>query len=90
VLPHASTAVRTNGRDAMRSLAVAGIGLACLARVVGDEAHELERIRITPPPTATLWMGVHRDGRDVPRARAVATHLTDELAALAPRLAPRA
>jgi DNA-binding transcriptional LysR family regulator len=91
VLPDAKTVVRTNGRDAMLSLAVAGVGLACLARVAGDGAAGLQRVHITPPPPiATLWMGMHRDGRQTPRLRAVAAHLVDAFGALGPRLAPRA
>lgn len=88
-LPSARRAVVTNGRDAMVALAAAGAGLACLARVVGDAAPELERVTTLPEaPTRTLWLGVHRDARDTPRVRAIASYLARELRALEPQLCP--
>jgi DNA-binding transcriptional LysR family regulator len=79
-LPRASPAVRTNGRDAMVTLASAGVGLACLARVVGDHVAALQRIELeTAPPAPTLWLGIHRDVRVTPRVRAVATYITSQL-----------
>jgi len=89
LLPGARRAVETNGRDAMVSLAESGVGLACLPRVVGDGVPALERIAgVSAAPTPTLWMGMHRDARDTPRVRAVATHLAEHLRALAPGLSP--
>lgn len=89
VLPAATVAVRTNGRDVMLASAAAGIGLACLARVVGDRNPLLQRVPMSPPPpTPTLWMGVHRDARTTPRVRVVASHLTERLRALQPQLTP--
>ncbi|HEY5946831.1 MAG TPA: LysR family transcriptional regulator, partial [Kofleriaceae bacterium] len=49
LLPASSRTVRTNGRDAMATLAAADIGLACLARIVGDELRALQRVPTTPP-----------------------------------------
>lgn len=86
-LPGAMVVARTNGRDAMRTLATTGAGLACLARVVGDSAPGLERI-FSDAPTPTLWMGVHRETHGTPRVRAVATYLTQSLRKLQPRLCP--
>ncbi len=89
VLPRATVAVRTNGRDAMLALATAGVGLACLARVVGDPIRSLQRVALSPaPPTPTLWMGVHRDCRATPRVRAVASYLTERIHSLGPELCP--
>jgi DNA-binding transcriptional LysR family regulator len=80
-LPRASRAVRTNGRDAMLTLAVAGVGLACLARPVGDAIAGLVHVAIDPPPPSPdLWLGMHRDARATPRIRTVAGLLADELA----------
>jgi DNA-binding transcriptional LysR family regulator len=89
VLPGATRAVRTNGRDAMLALAAAGVGLACLARVVGDAAPGLVRVpTATPAPSPVLWLGVHRDARSTPRVRAVASYLAERLRALQAALAP--
>jgi DNA-binding transcriptional LysR family regulator len=88
-LPEATIVVRTNGRDAMLGLATAGVGLACLARVVGDGVAALQRIDLSPAlPSPTLWLGVHRDASSTPRVRALTAHLSDSLRALAPRLCP--
>jgi DNA-binding transcriptional LysR family regulator len=87
-LPHATRSIKTNGRDAMLGLARAGVGLACLARVVADEVPELQRIDLPGAPSPTLWLGLHRDSREVPRVRAVVSHLTEQLHALSARLSP--
>lgn len=80
VLPRSSRSVRTNGRDAMVSLATAGVGLACLARVVGDELPGLQHVPMTPEaPAPTLWLGMSRDARSSPRVRLVAERFAKEL-----------
>jgi DNA-binding transcriptional LysR family regulator len=82
VLPNSARSVRTNGRDAMLSLVKAGVGIACLARVVGDELPGLERVPLTPPPPApTLWLGMPRDLRSTPRVRTVADLIVEKLGA---------
>lgn len=89
VFPDALPAVRTNGRDAMVTLAETGVGLACLARIVGDAAPGLQRLSKLPQaPAPTLWLGMHRDTRDTPRVRAVASYLSECLRALRPQLCP--
>ncbi|HEU4731120.1 MAG TPA: LysR family transcriptional regulator [Kofleriaceae bacterium] len=81
-LPRATRSVRTNGRDAMVGLATAGVGLACLARVVGDRVSALQHVPLaTPPPAPMLWLGVHRDARTTPRVRAVAGYVAEQLRA---------
>lgn len=87
-LPHASRSIKTNGRDAMLALVQSGVGLACLARIVGDGAPELRRVELPGAPIPTLWLGMHRDGRETPRVRAVVAHLSEQLRLLAPRLCP--
>lgn len=88
-LPRATRSLKTNGRDAMLALARCGVGVARLARVVGDSMAELQRLPMVPaPPTPTLWLGTHRDARSTPRVSAVAAHLTAGLRGLGPRLCP--
>jgi DNA-binding transcriptional LysR family regulator len=87
----ARIAVRTNGREAMLTMAVAGGGLACLPRLMGDAHAGLRRIAVPrPPPERTLWLGVHRDARAIPRVRAVIAFLVEELRRLQPAFAPGA
>ena len=88
-LPGVVCAICTNGRDTMLAAAKAGIGLACLARVVGDADPTLFRVPLTPAlPAPTLWMGTHRDGRSTPRVRALTAHLAAELRARRIALCP--
>jgi DNA-binding transcriptional LysR family regulator len=79
----ARTVLRTNGREAMAAMAAAGIGLACLPRIVGDATPGLRAVAAGPTVTAlperTLWLGVHRDARTIPRVRAVIDFLAAEL-----------
>jgi DNA-binding transcriptional LysR family regulator len=88
-LPEAKPSVKTNGRDAMVTLAESGVGLACLPRIVGDASPSLRRLEsLPPPPTPTLWLGLHRDSRQTPRVRAVASYLAQSLRALEAKLCP--
>jgi DNA-binding transcriptional LysR family regulator len=80
----ARVVVRTNGREQMATLAAAGIGLACLPHLVGDATVGLARVTSPPLPVRPLWLGVHRDMRDVPRVRATIAALAAEVPALAP------
>jgi len=85
----AQIALRANGRGAMARLAEAGLGLACLPRLVGDRARGLRLLRPPrPAPERTLWLGVHRDARNIPRVRAAAAFLTDALRGLRAAFAP--
>jgi DNA-binding transcriptional LysR family regulator len=88
-LPAATRSVRTNGRDAMVPLAIAGVGLACLARIVGDAVPALRLVpTATLAPTVTLWLGVYRDTSRTPRVKAVAAYVTEQLRRLRSMLCP--
>jgi DNA-binding transcriptional LysR family regulator len=85
----AFVALRSNGRQAMATLASTGIGIACLPRLIGDGSPNLRRLH--PPgaaPSRPLWLGVHSDVRGLPRVRATFSFLADILERLRPRLAP--
>ena len=72
----------TNGREPMAAMAAAGLGLACLPRLVGDATAGLRLVATTPAlPSPTLWLGVHRDARTIPRVRATAAFLATTLTA---------
>lgn len=79
---HARIVARTNGREPMARLAAAGVGIACLPRVLGDTTPGLHVVDAPPIPGRPLWLGVHRDMRAVPRVRAVIATLAAAIPAL--------
>jgi len=85
----ARIAVRTNGREPMATMAAAGLGLACLPRVLGDATPAL-RLLATPGhrPRRTLWLGVHRLARSTARVKATTAAIVTSLDRLRPMLAP--
>jgi DNA-binding transcriptional LysR family regulator len=85
----ATVALTSNSRLVHRAAARDGVGIACLARYLGDGAADL--VRVPPPgpaPARDLWMGVHADLRRMPRVRAFTQALTQGLRDAAGRLAP--
>lgn len=85
----ANVVVRTNGREPMARMAAAGVGIACLPRVLGDATPTL-RLLATPSagPERKLWLGYHRDVRAVPRVKACVAFLSEAFARLRPALCP--
>jgi DNA-binding transcriptional LysR family regulator len=86
----AFVAMRSNGREAMATLASAGVGITCLPRLIGDRTPNL-RLLQTPgaAPARPLWLGAHRDVRGLPRVRATLGFLADAIGRLQPALAPQ-
>jgi DNA-binding transcriptional LysR family regulator len=83
----ARVGARTNGREALAAMAGAGIGLACLPRLVGDRTAGLELLAPPVPlPERRLWLGVHRDVRRLARVRAAIDHLRTVLRRAQPGL----
>jgi len=83
----AQVVARTNGREGLVAMAAAGLGLACLPRIVGDAAAGLELLDPpVPPPERRLWLGVHRDTRHLPRVRAAIAYLAELLRSVQPTL----
>jgi DNA-binding transcriptional LysR family regulator len=86
VAGRARVRARVNGREAMAQLALAGAGLACLPALVGDALPGLAPVRtLCAAPGRTLWLGVHRDRRDLRRVRSVADVVARVVAARLPR-----
>jgi DNA-binding transcriptional LysR family regulator len=88
VAREARVVARVNGRLALARMIKAGIGVGCLPRLVGDA--EGLRLLDTPPPgpRRQLWMGVHREVRDVPRVRKTMDFLATTFDQLRSQLAP--
>jgi len=89
LLGRARVGARTNGRLGMAAMAVAGIGIACLPRSLGDATSGLRLLPTPEPgPRRQLWMGVHRTTRNVRRVKAVTDHLIDALGRMSKTLDP--
>ena len=88
ILPRGAPALRTNSRYSHRAAAVAGLGIACLARYLGDAGDLVRLDPPTPPPVRELWLAVHTDIRHMPRIRAVTEALAAGVKARADELAP--
>jgi DNA-binding transcriptional LysR family regulator len=89
----ADVVLRSNSRFAQMVAAIDGMGLACLARYLGDtrsgDLGPLMRIDPPqPPPVREIWMVVHQDIRHMPRIRAFTEFLTVALKQRARQLNP--
>jgi DNA-binding transcriptional LysR family regulator len=72
---------RTNSTDGVIESAVIGQGLAALPTIIADSIPALRRIRLDEdPPSKPIILAMHRDMRSVPRVRAFADALTNEVA----------
>jgi DNA-binding transcriptional LysR family regulator len=89
LLPRAAVVARANGREVLANMAVAGIGVACLPRLLGDSFPGLRRVPGVPPiPTRKLWLGVHRDSRALPRVKAFSAFAAEVITSQAEALSP--
>lgn len=89
VASEARVAARANGREPMAMLASAGVGLAVLPRFLGDATPGLRLLPTpVPGPRRSLFLGVHRDVRAVPRVKAVAGQLASGIGRLKEALDP--
>jgi DNA-binding transcriptional LysR family regulator len=72
VLPRAHIAYRSNNRDVQAVACRAGAGLAVLPCLLGDATRDLHRIDIgEQPPGRDVWIGYHRDLKQLARLRAL-------------------
>lgn len=92
LVPNASVSVVSNSRLIHRAAAREGMGLACLARYLGDSDPRLLRLPVPDreAPVRDLWLGLHADMRHMPRIRTFADALQDGLRRVAHRLNPPA
>lgn len=86
---HAKVVFQTSSHEAAVMAATQGSGLACLARFRADR--EATLVRLTPPtepPTAGIWLTVHKDSRQTSRIRTVMTHIAETISTLRAELMP--
>jgi len=88
LLPRAAPALCSNSRYSHRAAALAGLGLACLTRYLGDAVPLVRLVTPVLPPVRELWLAVHADIRHMPRIRAVTEALAAGVKARAEVLAP--
>ena len=80
-LPQARVAFTSNSREAQARMCVEGAGLAVLPRPLGDAIAGLRRVKIDePPPGRDVWVGFHRDLRQLRRLRALVDLCVERLA----------
>jgi len=73
--PNARDSVRSNSRDVQAEAAIQGAGLVVLPRVMGDTL-PLERLELVEdPPGRSVWIGYHRDLKQLARLRAFVDHV---------------
>ena len=64
--------LRADSYETLHSTTVCGGGLAVLPRFRADVEPHLRRVEtVSPVPSAEIWLGVHRENRDVARIRMV-------------------
>jgi DNA-binding transcriptional LysR family regulator len=78
--PNAKLVMRSNNRNVQGWMCSQGLGLAVLPRAVGDKLPGLRRLKLpSEPPSRDIWMGYHRDLKNLQRLRAfvatVARHI---------------
>ena len=72
VLPRAHIAYRSNNRDVQAQACLAGAGIAVLPCALGDKLTGLQRVEIgETPPGRDVWVGYHRDLKQLTRLRAL-------------------
>ncbi|KPA88212.1 LysR family transcriptional regulator [Pseudomonas asplenii] len=78
--PRAKTVFTSSSRTVQARMCAMGLGLAVLPRALGDQSPLLRRLDIDEePPTRDIWMGYHRDMRQMDRLRALADLAVERL-----------
>jgi DNA-binding transcriptional LysR family regulator len=81
MLPNARVDFRSNSRAVQARMCEQGRGIAVLPRPLGDVMGKLQRIDLgEEPPVRDIWMGYHRDMRQLARLRALLDMVIDQLA----------
>ena len=85
----ARVTLRADSYETQHWAAYCSGGLALLPRFRADTEPALRRVETpTPVPTAEIWLGVHRETRQVPRVRVVLDLIAEAVRSRAPILNP--
>jgi len=81
MLPRARVDFRSNSRAVQARMCEQGRGIAVLPRRLGDAMAQLHRVDLgEEPPVRDVWMGYHRDMRQLARLRALLDMVIEQLA----------
>lgn len=76
----ARVSMQTSSHEAAVRATAHGGGLACLACFRADSEPGLIRVPMpVRPPSAPIWLIVHKDNRDNPRIKSVLTHISERI-----------
>jgi DNA-binding transcriptional LysR family regulator len=79
--PNARPILRSNNRNVQGRMCRQGVGIAVLPQVVGNQMAGLRRLNLpAEPPSRDIWMGYHRDLKQLHRLRAFIDTVTDHIA----------
>ena len=85
----AKVVLKADSYETQHRAAACGGGLALLPCFLADREPALRRVDTpTPVPSAEIWLGVHRENRQVPRVRAVLDCIADAVRGRAAVLNP--
>lgn len=85
----ARVVLKADSYETQHWAAYCGGGLALLPRFRADAEPALRRVTaLTPVPSAEVWLGVHRENRQVPRVRTVLDCITEAVRGRAAALNP--
>ena len=86
----ADVVLRSDSYETQHWATVSGGGLAVLPRFRADPESALRLVSTGAPiPAADIWLGVHRENRDIPRVRAVLEHIAAAVRRRTAALDPR-
>lgn len=79
-LANAHIAFRSNSRDGQAAAAATGAGLVCLPECLAKAYPALRAVATPAPvPGRDVWLGFHRDTREIPRVRSVVDFLAERM-----------
>ena len=81
-LPEATVVFTSNSRQVQAEYCARSNGIAILPRAIGDDLEGLKIVKFpTRPPGRSVWLGYHRDLRNLARLRALIKFVTEALQA---------